>query len=232
LPAEINLSSKGSFLQKGFTSCLDINIELGEKCLPGLILMELVKQLNLPLDSKASLFSDSGNAKNFRGRQFAGKTQSEEIASLKGRILVPGEDPLSVNVKLESFFSAFVGKGDIHYNLQGEGSSLVREVVPELNLEQCCRLLPVRWQKVSLGLEFFRRSLFSSVFGSAPTIYKRLYFDLEERKIRIFGEESMLPEKGLAPLREENLTEAILTVFEKRSLPGNEDLKRLQQNFA
>jgi len=232
LPAEINFSSKGSFLQKGCTSCLNIDMELGEKCLPGLVLMELLEELNLPLNSKAPLFSDPGFAENFRGRQFAGKTETEEIASFKGRILAPGGDPLSVNISLESFFSTFVGKGAIKYKLQGGGTSLVKEAVPEINLEQCCRLLPVRWQKVSLGLEFFRRSLLSSVFGSAPTIYKRLYVDLEERKIKIFGEESMLPQKGMAPLKEEKLTEAIQTVFKKRSLPGNEDLEKIQQSFT
>jgi hypothetical protein len=225
LPANVNFTSKGSLLQKGYTSSLKIKADLGEKCMPGIILLELIQELELPLDAKLSIFSNDGQVENFRGRQFAGETESQQIVSMRGHITAPESDPLPIDINLKSFFSTFVGKSNITYSLKGNSSSLVREVLPELKLEQAFKLLPVRWQKVSLGLEFFKKSLFSSMFGSSPTIYKRLYIDLEQRELNLFAEETMISEKGIAPLEEENLKQAVLKVFENRRLPGIRELK-------
>ena len=69
------------------------------------------------------------------------------------------------------------------------------------------------------------------MFGSSPTIYKRLYIDLEQRELNLFAEETMIPEKGIAPLEEENLKQAVLKVFENRGLPGVRELKDIYKDL-
>ncbi|MFN8390075.1 MAG: hypothetical protein U0136_07270 [Bdellovibrionota bacterium] len=121
------------------------------------------------------------------------RAQEEEIF-FGGGALIDTEDEVSEGatpheqpffLRITSKFETFKGDKHIVYRIQHSESPALEEIRPNLSARLLARLLPLRLDKIRLGLESYRSSTLGSIFGMVPAVQDRLFLEITSSSIRV-----------------------------------------------
>ena len=146
------------------------------------------------------------------------RLQEEEIFFSDG-VILPTEDSkdsdgaeIPFYLRVSSKFETFKDNKHIVYRIMHNASPALDEIKSLLSAKMLARLLPLRLDKIRLGLENYRTKKFSSMFGSAPSVSDTLYLEITRTSIKLtaasefsgknvtlpFAEQRLLPHFGAA----------------------------------
>ena len=219
---QLNAKSKNSLFQKGFKTTVTGNITTPENFPLNNFCKEFFANIEVePLKDLDFLLSNQ-ILTNIRGRQYPNVTSKEEIISLEGLHYPEDADEEQTNedeekvsypvtMGINSEFHLSHKKGEIQYKTSTNLPKKMPTSSPVVNLKNVFEIPNLNWNSLKFGLEFFKSNFLGSMLGSTPTIYKRLYLDINQTKITFLAEESSLEQKSQIPLEKENF----LAILEK-----------------
>lgn len=129
-----------------------------------------------------------------------------------------------------SRFHGFKGKKTILHNVLSQATGEIVEIKDSLSPSIMSHLVPAELSKVRFGIEFFRPRLFSSLFGTTPTLDKWFYLDINKSKVSIFLKEASIKKECYLPLENHGILTALdatlreLDLYENFLLEANQKL--------
>ena len=108
-------------------------------------------------------------------------------------------------LRISSKFETFKGSRHIMYRVRHSGTPALDEMRPFLSGRLLARLLPLRLEKIRLGLENYRGRTFGAMFGIVPSVQDRLYLEVTRSSIQLRSSCEYSSRKSKLPFSDQNL---------------------------